>query len=502
MPNGKKLESGKKVVSNSIIYTLSGLLLKCFSFLLLPLYTAFLTTEDYGIQSVANSFLSTMSFVVAFSLFSAVLRFYVDLKDNSEKLKRFYGTIVLFVFASSTVFAVALCLFRELLVKHVFAGVPFYPVVLLCIITLLFNCQQQIYVNILRSQQKAVKCSVLSIVYFFVALGFNIVFVVFLRKGATGVLLSALLANALYTAFFVFDMVRTKSIIFCFDTKLLRDALTYSIPIMPHNLATKLAQLISKVLIGNTGTMSSLGLFSVASHFGDVADTIQNYVNNAYGPWLFERLHEKSADYKKSIRSVVRGLCAVIGLFLIGLSLFSHDCIVLFINKNYVNSWQYVPLIVLVYGIKTMYYFYVSILFYYKQASKFLFTATLSGSVINIVTSALLIPIWGVFGSIAADAIAMFVRVAIVVIISKRFEDIGLRITDFIINLCIIALFIVVGLAPSYLYFINQFSLMNFSYKILVVLIYVFYIGTIYKQQLVPIISNFVKRLHKVKLNQ
>ena len=64
--------SGKKVVLNSIIYSASGLLIKCFSFFLLPLYTAYLTTEDYGITSIAGSFIRTTEFIVAFSLFSAV----------------------------------------------------------------------------------------------------------------------------------------------------------------------------------------------------------------------------------------------------------------------------------------------------------------------------------------------------------------------------------------------------------------------------------------------
>ena len=497
MPADIKQESGKKVISNSIIYTISGLLLKCFSFFLLPLYTTYLTTEDYGIQSVANSFMSTMAFIVAFSLFSAVMRFYVDLKDNEEKLKRFYGTIVSFVFVSSVAFGLLIYLFRGLVVKYIFSGIDFFPVVLICIVTLVFNCQQQIYVNVLRSQQKALKCSILSIAYFFITLGFNILFVVFWRMGATGVLLSSLISNFAYTAFFIIDMLRTRSIKICFDRKLLKEALIYSVPIMPHNLATKLAQLISKVLIGNTGTMSSLGLFTVASQFGDIADTIQTYVNNAYGPWLFERLHNQSEGYKKTIRSVVRGLCAVIGLFFVCLSLFSHDYIVLFVNKSYIESWRYVPLVVLVYGIKTMYYFYVNILFYFKKASKILFTSTLTGSLVNILTSAVFIPMWGIYGSIVADAIAMLVRVVIVYVIRKRFEDIGLKVTDFIINFIIVTAFIFAGLGPSYLFFSNRFSFINLGYKMLVVLVYCIYLFLAYRKQLIPIFAKVKNRIAK-----
>ena len=142
------MAKNSKVISNSIIYSISGLLIKCFSFFLLPLYTAYLTTADYGVTNIANSFLSTMGFVVAFSLYSAVIRFYVDLKDDPERLKRFYGTIILFVTASGILFFVLFSLGRSLLTKYVFSEMDYFPIIFLCLMSLIFNCQHTIYDNI------------------------------------------------------------------------------------------------------------------------------------------------------------------------------------------------------------------------------------------------------------------------------------------------------------------------------------------------------------------
>jgi O-antigen/teichoic acid export membrane protein len=74
--------SQSKVLSNSIIYTLGGIITKCFAFFLLPLYTAYLTPEDYGITSIVTTFLNISSFVVSFSLYAAVLRLYVDYNNT------------------------------------------------------------------------------------------------------------------------------------------------------------------------------------------------------------------------------------------------------------------------------------------------------------------------------------------------------------------------------------------------------------------------------------
>ena len=484
-------QSGVKVISNSVVYAISGLLLKCFSFFLLPLYTAYLATDDYGITSISNSFITTMSYVVAFSLFSAVMRFYVDYKDDNQKLKRFYGTVVSFTFLSGIVFAVLFTVFRSAVSKYIFSGVDYYPIILICLITLIFSCQHTIYDNILKSQQKAFKSSILSICYFFVNLFFNILFVVVLKLQVLGVVLATMISAIAYTIYFVIDMVRTKSIYFCIDRKILKDALTYSIPIMPHNLSTNIAELVSKVLIGGSSTLGYVGVYSIAAQFGNISDTVQVYINNAYAPWLYEKLHSEGKSYKKEIANVVSFLVSVIGLFMIGISLFAQDYIFLFLNNRYLEAWKYVPLIVGVYVIKIAYYFYVNVLFYYKKASKKLFIATLSSSLINVFLSSLFIPKWGVIGSICADAIAMFVRVAIIIIISNSYESVGLKLGDFVFYTLVIIAFIIGGLSYSLIRNISSFSTINFVIKLCFIMAYVMIIILRHHRYIFP----FVKRI-------
>lgn len=465
--------SSKKIVINTLVYSVSGIMLKCFSFFLLPLYTTFLTTEDYGLTSIANSFVNTMVFIVAFSLFSAVMRFYVDLKNDIEKLKRFYGTISLFTMISGVAWAFVFYILRVQVSRYIFSGVDFYPVILICLIELVFTCQMTIFDDILKSQQKAMASSILTIISFFLRLGLNILFVVVLKMGATGTLLASAIVSTIYTVAFSIYLLSKKLMVYCLDIPLLKEALKYSIPIMPHNLATKIALLVSKVLIGGVDSLAGLGVYSVATQFGDIADTLQNYVDKAYQPWLYERLNARETDFESSIRSIVKVLIGILGLLFLGIALFAQDYIFLFINKSYIDAWKYIPLIVCVYSIKTIYYFYIEVLFYHKEASKRIFIATITSSLVNVLFSAALIPKYLVFGSIMADAIAMFVRVAIVVRMSKNYEDIGLKVFDFVINFVVIIVFITIGLLPSLFFSVTSFSIINFTYKILVTAVYI-----------------------------
>ncbi len=486
--------STKKVVVNSIIYSFSGIMLKCFSFFLLPLYTVYLTTEDYGITSIATSFIGTMTFIVSLSLYSAIMRFYVDLKEKPEKLKRFYGTVSIFTLISGIGWFLFITILRGFVSKYIFAGIDYYPVIVVCLFSLVFTCQATIYDDILKSQQKALKSSILTAIIFFITLGLNILFIVVMKMGAVGSLLSTLISQLIYTFLFWFDMVRHKQIICCIDLKLLKDALRYSIPIIPHNLATRLAVLISKVLIGDAASLASVGIYAVASQFGDIADTLQGYVDKAYQPWLYEKLKEENEGYKDSIRSTVKMLIAVLGLLFICIALFAQDYIVLFVNSAYADAWKYIPLIVMVFSIKTIYYFYVEVLFYHKKASRLIFIATLTSSLINIVLSYFLIARYRIAGSILADAIAMLIRVTIVVFFSLNFENIGLKVYDFIVNFFTIALFIGLGLLLSIIKYQYTFSFINLGYKILVVGIYVVLLYLKYRKQIMPLLNNLTIR--------
>lgn len=488
--------SAKKLVSNSIIYSITGILQKCFSLFLMPLYTVYLTTADYGITSVAGSFSTTMGFVISLSLFSAVTRFYVELKDDPKKLSRFYGTVVLFSLLSSITWGLLLTALQKPLSAYVFSGVDYYPVIFICLVKEVFNVQHTIYTSILRSQQKALKHSVMSLLYFFLTVGLNILFVVGLKLGAVGVLLASLVVDGLFFVVFVVDMLLQKQIRFCMDLTLLKDALKYSIPIIPHNLSTQIAMLVSKVLVG-AASMGTLGVFSVATQFGNIADTLQVYVNNAYAPWLYERLHDRDAGFKETIRGAVNMVCAVLGLLLIGIALYAQDFILLFLDKDYAGAWRFVPLIVLVFAVKTIYYFYINVLFYHKEASRKIFIATLSGSLINVLLSAFMIPAMGAYGSILADGIAMVIRVSIVVIMSRRYENIGLHIKDFLLNFLIVSGTIALAMAPAY-FMPDGFSLLHLGYKVLITLSYGIIVYLRYKTQIKAVLSRFLKRKKKV----
>ncbi len=438
----------KKVYRNSVIYTACNFALKAMNFLLLPLYTAFLSTEDYGVVGLMERFISVATVLSTFSLQAAVMRFYVDFRDDDEGLARFCGTLICFSLLSTLAFDILFFALRSVLVPMLFKGVSFVPTVTITLSGLAFTNVYGIYQQVLRGMERARESALTSIVYLGLNVTFTILFVVGFGWGADGSLLGTALAGVCLSVCAIVRMVRMRSFRVCIDWSLVRELLRYSIPLMPHNLSTQIASLVSGVLINHGSTLAAVGLYNVANKFGQACDTLQSSVSTAYSPWLYRMLSDKPEGYKGQLSDFTRTLLDVYLLVFVGISYFVREPILLLLDRSYAESWMLVPMIALVYAVKSAYYFYIGVLFYYKQAANKIFVATLTSSLLNVALSFPLVAMWGSYGSVLADGLSMVVRVAIVVRMAGHFEDVGYRISTFVRSFLTVSVFVVVGLAP------------------------------------------------------
>ena len=350
--------SRRNVVNNSIIYIISNILIKAFNFLLLPIYTNYLATSDYGIINLASNFNQICCLIVEFGLYAAVMRFYADLKGDPNKIKRFFGTMFCFTFCSGVFAFVLLFAFRGFLERLVFTGIPIFPTIILILCTLVFMSTCTMYQDIVKAMQDAKKSAVTSLSFFLSQLSLNILFVVVLRLGANGVLIANLIVYFIFATWMLIDLNRRKLFEFCIDINILKPTLKYSIPLLPHNLSTHIAQLISKIFLNNSACLSTVGVFSLAYQLGNVAELIQTSVNTAFMPWFFDSMNKQEKGYKSKIIQLSGVLVWFYGLLFIGLSLFSQEVILLMANQSYLEAWKVVPLVVAVYVIKIPYFFF------------------------------------------------------------------------------------------------------------------------------------------------
>jgi len=469
------MSTKRRVLENSFLYTLSNLLVKAIGFILLPVYTLFLTPEDYGIINLVYSFTHVASFIVAFSLYSAVIRFYTDYKKDREKLKRFYGTLIIFIFISSIIFISIGLIFNKILIAWFFNGISLYPVIVIALSSLAFICLHTFHQSILQGMQKGKKLAIINLTVFSLQVCLNLILIGFFKLGAVGVLLASLIINFIYLIYMLVDLKKNNLITLCLDVKILRLALKYSVPLMPHNLSTSIANFASRVFINKAGTLSAVGLYSIATQFGLLIDMVQSSVNKAFAPWFFDMMNEKNVN-NNEIVGLSSFLLIIYSFIYVVIGLFSQEAIIFMTNEKYLMAWTAIPILVVAFSAKSIYYFYVNLLFYYKEAARKIFIATIAGSFADVILAYVLVPKFGIYGAALAFLIAKIIVVATVILLSKKYNNIGYRLIGMLKIVIPSLLFMAIGLYFSYTKYMLTFNWMNLIYKIGILVIYLIFI--------------------------
>ena len=99
------------LVKNTMIITIGKVCTQLVSFLLLPLYTAILSTEDYGVVDLLNTLVALLLPLVTLQIDQALFRELVEVRGNKDRTAEVIKNGMLFVVVQCAIyFMVFVCL--------------------------------------------------------------------------------------------------------------------------------------------------------------------------------------------------------------------------------------------------------------------------------------------------------------------------------------------------------------------------------------------------------
>ena len=376
-------KSSQKIFNNSLLYSIGMIFSKAVGFFLVPIYTYCVSTDEYGIATTITTFISTFGIVVTLSLRAAMIRFYGQYTEKEKPV--FIGTIVSFVALNAAVICALLCVLNQLYVPLFFGGIDFFPIVFFGVLSLGFESIYLVYQSLLQAKQDGKNYSINSIVYLtFHALSV-VIFVALLNMGGLGIVLSNFVTNICFAVYGILSMKFRGYFKFSFNKKMLRDSLKYSIPILPHNLATNLNTYSTKTIINNFLGYTLSGIYSLASQFSTIFALVQSSVNLAFRPWFVEQM-QLGEEGKKQIKHMSCMIMALFAFCALGISLFCKELVVIMSEQSYAGAWKMIPFFILTQLVAFIYFSHVQTLMYNLNKSKYTFICSSSSVVVNIVT--------------------------------------------------------------------------------------------------------------------
>lgn len=403
------------LIKNTSLYTFGNILPKASQFLLLPLYTHYLSPEDYGIvQSMAVlSTILTIFFTMAIE--RSIYRLYFDYKTISEK-RDFLGSIFLTLLINSTILLI-IVLFSNSIVSKLFNSIPFYPYYLYAILTVYFTVFGLVPLIYFQVEHKAGKFILISIAEFFISTALIIYFIVYAGEGASGYLLGKLIQSILFLPVFVY--IIKKIINFTYKKEIMRESLSYSWPLVPMLLSAWILNLSDRIFIERYSTLRDVGLYSLSYKMAEVLLLFTAAFNKAYEPLFFQianQNNQKVAKAKLFRYNKVFTIILIMGALLI--TLFSKEFMYL-MDAKYITAYKLVPLImvgVLIGQISGL--FNRSI--YQVKKTKQIMILTAASAILNIFLNFLLVPEYGSYGAALSTTITFFFFFIIKYIYSKK----------------------------------------------------------------------------------
>ena len=415
-----------KLFSNTAILAVGTIGSKLLVFLLMPLYTAWLTTSEFGAAEMITSVSNFLIPLAAVGVGAGIFRFAAEREADKEA-----------VFSSSlALLGAGLGVF--LVLSPLLCFVEYYrPYVWLIVLYVLFADVQAVLSQYLRAIDRTPLFAGQGILNTALTVLFNVVFLFGLQMGVTGYVLSVILGNLVTSVFMLvrarlWRVFRASKI----EKRLMGALLRFSLPMVPTTLCWLITDLSDRAMVTYFCDESANGIYSAAYKIPTIVNLVSGIFLQA---WQFSAVAESSYERACSrfYTQVFGGFLSVIMIGASGLILLSRFLTGLLLNASYFEAWKYMPTLLCAAALESIVSFLASVYMVRKKSSHSFVTA-LVGAASNIVLNFILIPRIGALGAAIATLASYAIVMVLRLIDAPRIIPFSLRLPRMILSSCLL----------------------------------------------------------------
>jgi O-antigen/teichoic acid export membrane protein len=405
----------KNLAKHSAIYGLGDLLSKSIGFLMIPLYTHYLTTAQYGTMELLDLTSYIVGMLLAMGISQSVVRYYYEYPDE-ERRQQVISVALITVWVAAGAALIPLLIFSKDISSLVFKSADNFQFFNLVFISLLLNMSNDIPMTLLRIKQKSVPYLIISTCRLIINLSLNILLIAGFQMGIMGVLLSNLISSVLMGIFLLIYMLRGMKLTYSFE--IAKSMIGYSFPLIGSWLGMYVLNFADRFFLQRMVSLADVGVYSLAYKFGMMPNAlVLGPFSQIWAPKRFELVKEPGA---KQLYALVFTYFWFVQLFLgLGIASMIKDAISIVAGSEYREAYMYVPLILMSYMCYGAYsYFQFGLLLEKKTAR--LASITISAAIINTAANYLLIPILHIWGAAIATLLSFVYLSLTIQFLSQR----------------------------------------------------------------------------------
>lgn len=381
------------LLKNTALFAIGNMGTKLINFLMVPLYTYALSTEQYGTINTAISICSIIIPVIMCNIGEAVRRYLLEKESDKHAIQ----TIELIWTSFGAVISIVMYI-----ILRCIPGWNTYALEMS--LYTLTNAFVSVALDYLRGKEKLQMYTACGILQTFLVAFLNLIFIVKMGFGVRGYFWSYIIAYIVCSVIAFVAGEQLKDIKqLRFDKQLFRVMSKFSLTLVPNSLMWWVTNSSDRLMVTYMISASVNGIYSVAYKIPTIMSTMSTILMQA---WQHSAIRESdSKDKVEYNNQMYKGYMS--GIFVVGagLLLINRPFMQLYVAPEYRSAWMYSPFLIVSSIFSTLATFIGTSYYVEKDMTGNLCSATV-GAVSNVCLNLIFIPMMGATGAAVATCVS------------------------------------------------------------------------------------------------
>lgn len=388
----------KQLAKNTIIIFFGRVCTQLISFFLLPLYTSYLATKEYGTVDLIQTYVTLLVPIITLELEMSIFRFLIDSRKSEKETNKLISNNFFILGISLSIFSILYIIVSS------FVTIPYRWLILVDIIVCVLSGN---FLQVARGFGKTLDYAISCILTGLTTVISNIILICFVHMQAEGMIISMTFANFMCSLYLFIRLKLYSKINFkIVDFKQIKEMYKYSLPLIPNGISWWIVNVSDRSIISFVLGASANGLYAISNKFPTIISSLTGVFNLSWSESA--ALHINSSDrdeFFSDITNTVLRLFMALGVGMLACMPFVFPIL---IDVKYNDAYNYIPFLVLgtIFNVAICLY---SQVYLAKKLSKQVASTAIVGAIINILINVIFIKQIGLYAAAISTMISYFV---------------------------------------------------------------------------------------------
>lgn len=282
----------------TLLYSIGNIAVRLSTFLLIPLYTHYLSVSDYGLLSTMLLTTQLLVMLIDFGMMPSLIRFSNEY-EKQNKTGELLGSSILINAITAIIFGIIFIYLLKSILEISFNIPSGFNYSLLIILSSIFQCFSLNLLSHFRAINKARFFIIVSISQTIAYLFITIFFVININMGIEGILLAQIIAYGLFWIFLLLVIMRYNKLKPSNDTLL--KLIKFGFPLIFARGGDLILDSFILYTLGYFSSLKQVGIYSLSTKIASILLVLLIVpFQLSYEPYIYSQLEEKDLPQRIS----------------------------------------------------------------------------------------------------------------------------------------------------------------------------------------------------------